>query len=68
MYGHWLANAAVVLATVGVVVACVLMLHVAGLWLFGATFWGLGRVAGTGHVVGADPLGLLDAVYMATMS
>ncbi|PZO07688.1 MAG: ion transport 2 domain protein [Lysobacteraceae bacterium] len=101
MYGDWLANVAVVLATVGAVVACVLlhyeglvwmsrsllrrheanprrkvllgvlgvlMLHVAELWLFGATFWGLGRVAGTGHVVGADPLGLLDAVYMATMS
>ncbi len=22
----------------------------------------------TGHVIGADPLGLLDAVYLATMS
>ncbi len=46
----------------------VLTLHVAELWLFGATFWGLDRIPGTGHVVGADPLGLLDAVYLATMS
>ena len=46
----------------------VLTLHVAELWLFGVTFWGLGHMGGTGHVVGADPLGLLDAVYLATMS
>jgi hypothetical protein len=38
------------------------------LWLFGATFWGLGRVSGTGQVIGAHPLGFLDAVYTATMS
>jgi hypothetical protein len=46
----------------------VLMLHMAELWLFGAAFWGLDRVSGTGHVIGADPLGLFDAVYSATMS
>lgn len=46
----------------------VLSLHVTELWLFGATFWGLGHVEGTGRVVGADPLGLLDAVYLAAMS
>jgi len=101
MYGDWAANAAVVLATMAAVGACVLVhyeglawmsrrllrrhdanprrkvvlgvlgvlsLHVAELWLFGATFWGLDRIPGTGHVVGADPLGLLDAVYLATMS
>jgi len=101
MYADWVANAAVVLATLASVGACVLvhyegltwmshkllrrhdanprrkvlmgvlgvlLLHVAELWLFGAAFWGLGRVEGTGHVVGADPLGLLDAVYLATMS
>jgi hypothetical protein len=101
MYGDWAANAAVVLATLAAVGACVLVhyeglslmsrrllrrhdanprrkvvlgvlgvltLHVAELWLFGVTFWGLDRIPGTGHVVGADPLGLLDAVYLATMS
>ena len=101
MYDNWVANAAVVLATLAAVVACVLVhyeglawmsrtllrrhadnprrkvllgvlgvlsLHVVELWLFGATFWGLGQVAGTGRVMGADPLGLLDAVYLATMS
>lgn len=101
MYSDWVANAAVVLATLGAVGACVLVhyeglawmsrrllrrhdenprrkvllgvlgvlsLHVVELWLFGATFWWLGAVEGTGHVVGADPLGLLDAVYLATMS
>ncbi len=101
MYADWVANAAVVLATLVAVGACVLvhyeglawmsrtllrrhadnprrkvllgvlgvlMLHVAELWLFGTTFWILGGLAGTGHVVGADPLGLLDAVYLATMS
>jgi len=46
----------------------VLVLHVLELWLFGATFWGLGSLSGTGHVVGAHPLGLLDAVYLAAMS
>lgn len=101
MYDNWVANAAVVLATLCAVVACVLVhyeglvwmsrtllrrheanprrkvlmgvlgvlvLHVIELWVFGATFWGLGRISGTGHVIGADPLGLLDAVYTATMS
>lgn len=46
----------------------VLALHIVELWLFGTTFWGLGHIAGTGRVIGADPLGLLDAVYLATMS
>lgn len=101
MYHDWGANAAVVLATVAVIVACVLVhyeglawmskkllrqhdanprrkvllgvlgvlvLHVSELWLFGATFWGLAHLPGTGHVIGADPLTLLDAVYLATMS
>lgn len=46
----------------------VMALHVLELWLFGTTFWALGRLEGTGHVVGADPLGMLDAVYLATMA
>ena len=101
MYSDWVANAAVVLATLASVGACVLIhyegltwmsrrllrrhdenprrkvllgvlgvlvLHVVELWLFGTTFWWLVKVEGTGHVVGADPLGLFDAVYLATMS
>lgn len=100
MYDDWVANAAVVLATLAAVGGCVLVhyeglawmsrsllrrhdanprrkvlmgvmgvlgLHIAELWLFGGTFWGLGKLEGTGHVVGADPLGLLDAVYLAAM-
>ena len=46
----------------------VLALHVAEIWLFGTTFWGLSLVPNAGGVSGADPLGLLDAVYLSAMS
>lgn len=46
----------------------VLGLHTAEIWVFGLAFWGLVRMPGVGHVAGADPLGLLDAVYLAAMS
>jgi len=46
----------------------VLGLHIAEIWVFGFLFWGLVRVPGAGHVTGADPLVLLDAVYLAAMS
>ena len=38
----------------------VLALHIAEIWLFGLVYWGLAMQPGTGAVVGADPLALLD--------
>ncbi|KAA2286305.1 ion channel [Arenimonas fontis] len=46
----------------------VLLLHVAEIWVFGLGFWGLARVQNAGIVLGAQPLHLLDAVYLAAMS
>lgn len=43
----------------------VLALHVAEIWIFGLTGWGLLHVANTGSVAGVHALGLLDAVYLA---
>ena len=44
----------------------VLALHVAEIWIFGLTVWGLLQLPGTGSVAGAHALGLLDAVYLAS--
>jgi hypothetical protein len=43
----------------------VLALHVAEIWIFGFTVWGLLHRAGTGSVAGVHTLGLLDAVYLS---
>ena len=43
----------------------VLALHVAELWIFGITAWGLLQVPNTGSVSGVHVLGLLDAVYLS---
>lgn len=43
----------------------VLALHVAELWIFGITAWGLLQVPNTGSVAGVHVLGLLDAVYLS---
>lgn len=43
----------------------VLMLHVAEIWIFGLTVWGLLQLDGTGSVAGVHALGLLDAVYLS---
>jgi len=100
MYGHWIANASVVLATLLSVGTCVLLhyegltfvsrvlarrhdherrrkvlygilgvlaLHIVEIWLFGLTFYGLLMLPQTGSVTGANPLGLFDAVYLASM-
>ena len=45
----------------------VLALHIAEIWLFGLTFYGLLMLPDTGSVTGANPLGLFDAVYLASM-
>ena len=43
----------------------VLALHVAEIWIFGITVWGLLHFPGTGSVAGVHALSLLDAVYLA---
>lgn len=43
-------------------------LHVVEIWLFGLVFWCLAMLPGTGAVLGADPLALLDAVYLSAMT
>ncbi len=43
----------------------VLALHVAEIWIFGLTVWGLLHQPSTGSVAGVHALGLLDAVYLS---
>ena len=43
----------------------VLALHVLEMWIFGLTAAGLLLLPNTGSITGANPLGLLDAVYLA---
>ena len=43
----------------------VLALHLVEMWIFGLTTAALLLLPDTGHISGADPLGLLDAVYLA---
>ncbi len=43
----------------------VLGLHVAELWIFGVTAWGLLQLPNTGRVAGVHALSLLDAVYLS---
>lgn len=40
-------------------------LHVAQIWIFGLAYWLLAMWPETGHIIGADPLRLLDAVYLS---
>jgi hypothetical protein len=42
-----------------------LMLHICQIWLFGIGYWLLAMWPETGHVVGAQPLALFDAVYLS---
>jgi uncharacterized protein YhhL (DUF1145 family) len=46
----------------------VLALHVLEIWVFGVTIWLLMHYPQTGHVTGADPLQLLDGVYLAAIT
>jgi hypothetical protein len=45
-----------------------LMLHISQIWLFGIGYWLLAMWPATGHVQGAQPLGLFDAVYLSAAS
>lgn len=49
-------------------IAGVLVLHILEIWLFGLAYLALVAAEGTGRVLGADPLGLLDAVYLSAMT
>jgi len=42
-----------------------LTLHIAQIWLFGLGYWALAHWPQTGHIEGAEPLALLDAVYLS---
>ena len=46
----------------------VLALHVIEIWMFGITIWLLLMYPETGHVTGAEPLQLLDGVYLAAIT
>lgn len=43
----------------------VLCLHVVEIWVFGFAMWMLLLVAGTGHILGLEQAGFLDAVYLS---
>ena len=43
----------------------VLCLHVVEIWVFGFAIWALLLVSGTGHVLGLEQAGFLDAVYLS---
>jgi hypothetical protein len=101
MYEDWAANATVAAATLGAVVAVVLIhyeglvllsrwiaheverpsrrrvlhamfavlaLHVLEIWVFGLVLWALLQWPACGHVVGDDPLQLVDAIYFSAMT
>jgi hypothetical protein len=43
----------------------VLCLHVVEIWIFGFAMWLLLAVPGTGHILGLELAGFLDAVYLS---
>ncbi len=43
----------------------VLCIHVIEIWIFGVATWLLLAVPGTGHILGLDQAGFLDAVYLS---
>jgi len=43
----------------------VLCLHVVEIWVFGFAMWLLLAVPGTGHILGLEQAGFLDAVYLS---
>jgi hypothetical protein len=98
MYADWMANLLVLAATLGTVVAVVIIhyeglillsrwivraaerparrrvmlamfgvlaLHIAEIWVFGLVLWALVQWPACGHIVGDDPLLLVDAIYFS---
>src|SRR3954469_23328651 len=46
-------------------VYAVILLHVAEIWLFGASFWAVLQAPDSGSISGAHAASLLDAVYLS---
>ena len=46
----------------------VILLHVAEIWLFGAVFWLLLMLPGTGALSSASPVAFLDAIYLSAVT
>lgn len=51
-----------------VLILLILAAHTAEVWIFGLGTWLVAQVPGTGSIEGADPLTLLDAVYLSAVS
>ena len=52
---------------IGVVVLCLLLVHVAEIWLFGLTYYGLLQIDDFGSLVNMDPVTLFDCVYYSAV-
>lgn len=48
-----------------VLIFCILATHIAEIWLFGFTIYALVQAPSLGGIVGAEPVQLLDAVYLS---
>jgi len=48
-----------------VMILCILAAHVVAVWMFGCAIFGLVQWQPAGSIAGADPLRLLDAVYVS---
>ncbi len=48
-----------------VMIFCILAMHIAEIWLFGIAIYALVQMPDVGRIVGADPLHLLDAIYVS---
>lgn len=62
--GVWLPNRRSVLK----VMAGLFVLHVAEIWIFGLTYWGLLHWPGAGELRGAAPHNLLECVYLSAVT
>jgi hypothetical protein len=51
-----------------VLIFCILATHIGEIWLFGLAIYLLVQSPDIGTIVGADPLRLLDAVYVSAMT
>ena len=70
LISSWLAKRREVISRRNVLygIFSVLALHVLEIWVFGIAAWLLLMYPGTGHVNGANPLQLLDGVYLAAIT
>lgn len=51
-----------------ILILLILVAHSVEIWIFGVGTWLVAGIPGTGAVEGADPLELLDAVYLSAVS